>query len=184
MWRFCFARIRLNPLSGQILYHDSVLVIVSGFTSIIEDFVIRRYYQVTKLFCTKYSVASASSARGLRYFGSQADVAISVFREVSEDTMFPRLRCHFCRMFRIWVLRNVCGCMQFCGLQIICEILWPEGHICQRIVRVLLVIFPRFLPKFPWASFVTSLWYWTWRWAWCSPVSRDEGCLWSKRFLW
>ena len=52
MWKFCFARIRLNPLSGKILYHDSVRVIVSGFTSLIEDFVIRRY-QVTKLFCAK-----------------------------------------------------------------------------------------------------------------------------------
>ena len=52
VWRFCFIRIRLNPLSGKILYHDSVLVIVSGFTSFNEDFVVGRY-QVTKLFCTR-----------------------------------------------------------------------------------------------------------------------------------
>ena len=26
MWRFCFARIRLNPLSGKILHHDRNLV--------------------------------------------------------------------------------------------------------------------------------------------------------------
>ena len=37
--RFCFARIRLTPMSGKILYHDSVPMIVSGFTSLIEDFV-------------------------------------------------------------------------------------------------------------------------------------------------
>ena len=49
---FVFARIWLNPLSGKILYHDSVPVIVSGFTSLIEDFVVRRY-QVTQLFCAR-----------------------------------------------------------------------------------------------------------------------------------
>ena len=67
MWRFCFARIRWNPLSGKILYHDSALVIVSGFTSLIEDLVIRRC-QVTKLFCVRWSFDSASSARGLLLF--------------------------------------------------------------------------------------------------------------------
>ena len=97
---FCFARIRLNPLSGKILYYDSVLVIVSRFTALIEDFVICRY-QVTKLFRSRFCFASASSARGFWYFGSPADVAISVFQEVGENTMLPRLRCHFRRMFRI-----------------------------------------------------------------------------------
>ena len=67
MWRFCFAWIRLNPLSGKIVFHDSVPVIVSRFTSLIENFVICRY-QVTKLFCTKWSFASSSSARSPRYF--------------------------------------------------------------------------------------------------------------------
>ena len=78
MWRFCFARIRLHPLSGKILYHDSVPVVVCRFAFIIQDFVICRY-QVTKHFCSRWSFASASSARGFRYFCSQADVAISVF---------------------------------------------------------------------------------------------------------
>ena len=45
IWRFCYARIGLIPLSGKFLYHDSV---PSKFTSLIEDFVISRY-QVTKL---------------------------------------------------------------------------------------------------------------------------------------
>ena len=43
MWSLCFTRRRLNPLSSKILYHDSVRVIVSRFTSLIEDFVIRSY---------------------------------------------------------------------------------------------------------------------------------------------
>ena len=50
--KICFARIRLNSLSGKILYRDSVPVIVSRFTSLIEDVVISRC-QVTKLFCTR-----------------------------------------------------------------------------------------------------------------------------------
>ena len=33
---FVFARKRLNPVSGKILHHDSVPVIVSGFASLIE----------------------------------------------------------------------------------------------------------------------------------------------------
>ena len=40
-------------------------------------------YQVTKLFFSRWSFASASSARSPCHFGSQADFAISVFWEVS-----------------------------------------------------------------------------------------------------
>ena len=47
---FCFARVRLYPLSGSILYWVSV--IVSRFTSFTEDFMIRRYH-VTKLFSAR-----------------------------------------------------------------------------------------------------------------------------------
>ena len=43
---FLLTRITLHPLSGEILYHDSVSVIVPGFTSFVEDLVIR-CYQVT-----------------------------------------------------------------------------------------------------------------------------------------
>ena len=47
--RICvLARIRLYPLSCEILYHDSVSVFVPGFPSFVEDFVIRCYH-VTKL---------------------------------------------------------------------------------------------------------------------------------------
>ena len=54
----------------------------------IGDFVIR-CDQVTKLYCTRYGSAVASSARNPRNFGSQAYVAISVFREVSINTVLP-----------------------------------------------------------------------------------------------
>ena len=112
LWSFCFTRIRLNPLSGKILYHDSVSMIVPWFTFLIEDFVISRY-QVTKLLCSSYCFASESSAKSSRNCGSQAYLAISVFWEVSEDAVLPWLWYHFRRTLRIWVLRNVCGHRHF-----------------------------------------------------------------------
>ena len=36
---FCFARIRLDPLSSQILYHDCISMIVSRFSFLLEDLV-------------------------------------------------------------------------------------------------------------------------------------------------
>ena len=46
---FCFARIRLDPLGGQVLHHDSASVVVSRFTIFIENLVIC-CFQVTKFF--------------------------------------------------------------------------------------------------------------------------------------
>ena len=68
LWSFCFARIRLDPFGGQVLHHDCISMIVSRFTTFTENFVIR-CYQVTKIFCTRYGSASASSARGSCNFG-------------------------------------------------------------------------------------------------------------------
>ena len=59
---FCFARIRLDPLGGQVLHHDCISMIVSRFTTFTENFVIC-CNQITKIFCTKYGSANASSAR-------------------------------------------------------------------------------------------------------------------------
>ena len=53
---FCFARIRLDPLGGQVLHHDCMLVIVWRFTTFTENLVIC-CYQVTKLFSTRYGSA-------------------------------------------------------------------------------------------------------------------------------
>ena len=50
---YCFARIRLDPLGGQVLHHDCISVIVSKFAIVTEDLVIC-CYQVTKIFSTRY----------------------------------------------------------------------------------------------------------------------------------
>ena len=44
--------------------------------------------QITTLFCTRYGSANASSAWGPCNFGPLVDLAISVFREVSINTVF------------------------------------------------------------------------------------------------
>ena len=49
-------------------------------------------YQVTKIFCTRCGCANASSARGPCNFGPLTDLAISVFREVSLNTVFTQIR--------------------------------------------------------------------------------------------
>ena len=90
---FCFARIRRDPLGGQVLHHDCISMIVSRFTTFTENFVIC-CYQVTNIFCTRYGSANASSARGSCNFGPLTDLAISVFREVSINTVFTQI--HTC----------------------------------------------------------------------------------------
>ena len=87
---FCFARIRLDPLGGQVLHHDCISLIVSRFTTFTENLVIC-CNQITKIFCTKYGSANASSARGPCDFGPLADLAISVFREVSINTVLTQI---------------------------------------------------------------------------------------------
>ena len=87
---FCFARIRLGPLGGQVLHHDCMSMIVSRFTTFSENFVIC-CNQITKIFCTMYGSANASSARGPCDFGPLTDLAISVFREVSIKTVFAQI---------------------------------------------------------------------------------------------
>ena len=46
---FCFARVGLSPLGCQIVYHNSVSMIVSGFAFFTENFVIRGG-QITQIF--------------------------------------------------------------------------------------------------------------------------------------
>ena len=48
-------------------------------------------YQVTEVFCTRYGSAIASSARGPCNFGPLTDLAISVFREMSINTVLTQL---------------------------------------------------------------------------------------------
>ena len=87
---FCLARIRLDPLGGQVLHHDCILMMVSRFTTFTENFVIG-CNQITKILCTMYGSANASSARGPCDFGPLTDLAISVFREVSINTVFNQI---------------------------------------------------------------------------------------------
>ena len=78
---FCFTRIRLDPLGGQVLYHHGISMIVSRFTFFIENFVFR-CDQVTKMFRSGEDCANTSSARSPCYFRLQADITIWVLREV------------------------------------------------------------------------------------------------------
>ena len=75
---FCSTRIRLNPLSCQVLHHNCISVIVSRFISFGEDFVIC-CYQVAKIFCTKYDFTSTASAL--------PDLIIFVFPEMRVNTV-------------------------------------------------------------------------------------------------
>ena len=88
---FCLARIRLDRLSGQVLHDDCISMTVSRFTTFTENLVIC-CYQVTKIFCARYGFAITSSARGPCNFGPLTDLAISVFREVSINTVFTQIR--------------------------------------------------------------------------------------------
>ena len=87
---FCFARIRLDPLGGQVLHHDCISMIVSRFTTFTENLVIC-CYQITKIFCPRYDSVNTSSARSPCHFGPLAGLAISVFREVSINTVFTQI---------------------------------------------------------------------------------------------
>ena len=86
----CFARICLDPLGGQVLHHNCISVIVSRFTIVTENLVIC-CYQVTKFFSTRYGSAIASSAWGPGNFGPPTDLAISVFREMSINTVLTQI---------------------------------------------------------------------------------------------
>ena len=86
----CFARIRLDPLGGQVLHHDCISMIVSRFTVFTENLVICCYL-VTKFFSSRYGFAIASSAWGPCNFGPFTDLAISVSREMSINTVLTQI---------------------------------------------------------------------------------------------
>ena len=90
LWIFCFARIRQDPLGGQGLHHECISMIVSRFTIFTETFVIC-CYPVTKIFGTRYGSAIAPSARGSCNFGPLTDLAISVMREMSINTVLTQI---------------------------------------------------------------------------------------------
>ena len=71
--------------------HDCISMIVSRFTTFTENFVICSN-RVPEIFCARYGSANASSARGNCNFGPFTDLAISVFREVSINTVCTQIR--------------------------------------------------------------------------------------------
>ena len=85
---FVFAH--LDPLIGSILHHDCKSVIVSRFAFVTEDLVIC-CDRVTKIVSLRYGFAFASSARSLCNLGPCTDLAISVFSEMSRNTMFTQI---------------------------------------------------------------------------------------------
>ena len=132
---FCFARIRLDPLSGQVVHHDCISMIVSRFTTCTENFVFG-CYQVTKIFCTKYDSANTSSARSPCDFGPLADLAISVFREVDMKTVFTQI--HTSHGPWRWFMRRTCVWVSVFKIsfihKIISEFLEPFRYV--GIIRV------------------------------------------------
>ena len=91
---FRFTWVRFYPLSSQVLYHYSVSMIVSRFTSFSKDFVVRSSL-ISKMFRSGHDRSSAFSARSPRYFRPQTDMATPVFREMSKNVLFTRY--HFAR---------------------------------------------------------------------------------------
>ena len=82
---FRLARIRLDSLGGQVLYHNCISMTVARFTSITENFVIC-CYQVY----ARYHSTNTSLARSPCGFGPLTDFAISIFREMSRNTVITR----------------------------------------------------------------------------------------------
>ena len=149
---FCFARIRLDPWSSQVLHLDCKSMIVSRFTPFTNNFVIG-CNQITKNFCMRYHSANTSSARGPCDFGVLADLAISVFREMSINTVLAQVHTShrfwrwFMRRTRVWVsvFRN-----SFLH-KILSEFLQPFWYVGIRASPYLFVI-------------LIFIWFWNFSW--------------------
>ena len=87
----------------EVLHHDCISMIVSRFTIVTEDLVIC-CDQITKIFCTRYGSASASSAQGSCNFGPLTHLA-SVSREVIVNTVFTQI--HTVRRRRNSVIHKI-----------------------------------------------------------------------------
>ena len=92
---FVFARIRLDSLGGQVLHHDCISMIVWRFAIVAEDLVIC-CCQVAKICSSRYGFVIASSAWGPCNFGPFTDLAMSVFREMSINTVLTQILTSLC----------------------------------------------------------------------------------------
>ena len=101
---FCFIWVGLYPLRCQILDHHGISMTASRFTIFTENFcdLLLSSHQNS----TKYGFAIASSTRGSCNFGPLADLAISVFREVSINTVFTQIRTSRKRTLWRWFMRR------------------------------------------------------------------------------
>ena len=129
---FVFARIRLDPLGGQVLHHDCISMIVSRFRTFTENFVIC-CDQVTQIFCTRYGSANDSSARGPCNYGPLTDLAISVFREMSINTVLTQIHTSSKRRLWRWFMRRtgawVSAFRNFIIHEIFSEFLQPFRYV-------------------------------------------------------
>ena len=90
---FCFARVGLKPLGGQVLYHHGISMIVPRFTLFTLNFVICSN-QITGIFRSGHDCVSVSSARRPCYFGLQAYFTIRILRKVRKHTVLTRTQFH------------------------------------------------------------------------------------------
>ena len=149
-------------------------MIVSRFAIVTQDLVIW-CYQVTKIYSMRYGFAIAFSARGPCDFCPLADLAISVFREVSINIVFTRIRTSRRRGLYRWSMRRTCVWISVFRNSVIhkifSEFLQPFRDL--RITRVstfyrgfLFIWFWDFVGldflRFPW-SIINKLRHWHWR---------------------
>ena len=102
-----------------VLNHDNVSLILTWFTLLVQDFVIR-CNQITKLLRSWWSFASAPCTRSTCYFCSQADVAISAFWKWVKNIVRPWSFCHFRNTFRI-----------YCVLSFACNLIFMNSFCCR-----------------------------------------------------
>ena len=166
---FRSARIRLNPLRSQKLSREGVSMIEPALTASLKtlcDLPIsspRTFLFVAKLLQCVFS-------KKARFFCSEADVAISVFRKVSITTVLPRFVTTSTRRSKTddWELCENANNSVSARLSV--KSCTNKEHLPTDVSSFFLSIFfgfgfPGFLPMSPGGKFVTSLKYWTWSWA-------------------
>ena len=91
-------------------------MIVSRFTLFTKNFLVC-CYQVTELFRSRHDCTSEFSARSPCYFGSQADVAISVLREVNLYIYIYVVlaRYNFSSRLWSWLTKEIAGASLYSG---------------------------------------------------------------------
>ena len=100
---FCFARICLDPLGGQVLHHDCSFEI-SFFYWELCDLLLSSHQK----FLHEVRLRHCVFCTGPCNFGPLTDLPISVFREVSINTMFTPIRTSRRRRLWRWFMRRTC----------------------------------------------------------------------------